>query len=233
MSDFVIIQLVLVVGACLQGLLGLGLGLFSAPVLFLLAPHYVPGPMILNALLLTVLIALRHRQAIDRRLTVFSMAGGAVGVVAAALFITVLAFEHYRLLFGVLILTAVLLSWVGARPPINPTSNLIAGVFSGFIGTVTSAGGAPMGLLYQHADLQQRNANLSVFFLFINLFGIITLWFTGVSGWQDIVLFLQSIPALLLGWWLSRYLEYWANPAGLRSLILLVAFVAGCVTLWW
>lgn len=233
MIEIVLIQLVLVIGACLQGLLGLGLGLFSAPILFLLAPQYVPGPMILNALLLTMLIAARHRHAIDRQLTAFSMAGGAAGVLAAAVFITSLAFEHYRVLFGVLILCAVVLSWVGARPPINKTTNLIAGSLSGFIGTVTSAGGAPMGLLYQHAELKQRNANLSVFFLFINVFGIITLWLTGVSGWQDVLLFLQSVPALLLGWWLSRYVSRWAHPACLRHLILLVAFAAGCVTVWW
>ncbi|ALS99751.1 sulfite exporter TauE/SafE family protein [Lacimicrobium alkaliphilum] len=230
MSDLLLINLVLLCGACLQGLLGFGLGLFCAPLLFLIAPEYVPAPMILNALLLTFLISVTNREAIDTRLTAFAIVGGTIGVSAAGGLMWWLDTEHYPLLFGILIILAVLLSFLGVRPAINRRTNLIAGALSGFMGTTTSAGGAPMGLLYQDAEHSEIKANLSVFFLYINLFGICLLWLTGIAGQGDLLLFLQSVPALLLGWWMSWYLGKRINAYYVRYMILLVALCAGILS---
>lgn len=231
MIEVLLVNLILLIGACLQGLLGFGLGLFSAPLLFLLAPQYVPGPMILNALLLTLLMSIRNHQDLQWRQTRYALAGGTVGVLGAALLMSALVFSQYRMLFGALIVIAVVLSVIGARPALNPRNNLIAGIFSGFMGTATSAGGAPMGLLYQHADPKLRNANLSVFFLYINIFGMIVLWLGGISGWADVWLFIQSIPALLLGWSGAGFVGKHLHGQSLRQLILLVAFAAGMMSI--
>ncbi len=230
MTEVLLINLILLTGACLQGLLGFGLGLFSAPLLFILAPQYVPGPMILNALLLTLLMSIRNHQDLQWRQTSYALAGGTLGVLGAALLMSSLVFAQYRMLFGGLIVVAVLLSVVGARPALSPRNNLIAGIFSGFIGTATSAGGAPMGLLYQHAEPRLRNANLSMFFLYINVFGMLVLWLGGISGWADIYLFLQSIPALLIGWGMSGFVGRHLQAKRLRQMILLVAFAAGLMS---
>lgn len=231
MIEFVLVNLILLIGACLQGLLGFGLGFFSAPLLFLLAPHYVPGPMILNALLLTLLMSIRNHRALEWRQTSFALTGGSVGVVAAALLMSSLAVAQYRMLFGTLMILAVLLSLIGAHPKLSARNNLIAGILSGFMGTTTSAGGAPMGLLYQHAPIPLRNAHLSLFFLYINIFGMVVLWLSGMSGRADLWLFVQSIPALLLGWGLSDIVGRRINGRHLRPMILLVAFAAGLMSL--
>ncbi|MBU1438135.1 MAG: sulfite exporter TauE/SafE family protein [Gammaproteobacteria bacterium] len=230
MIELILVNLILVIGACLQGLLGFGLGFFSAPLLFLLAPQYVPGPMILNALLLTLLMSIRNHNALEWRQTSYALTGGSIGVLAAALLMSSLAVAQYRMLFGTLMIAAVFLSLIGSRPNLSPRNNLIAGMLSGFMGTTTSAGGAPMGLLYQHATPQLRNAHLSLFFLYINIFGIVVLWISGMSSWGDILLFVQSIPALLLGWRLSAVVGRRINGRHLRLLILLVAFVAGLMS---
>lgn len=230
MIEVLLVNLILLIGACLQGLLGFGLGLFSAPLLFLLAPQYVPGPMILNALLLTLLMSIRNHQDLQWRQTSYALAGGTVGVLGAALLMSVLIFSQYRMLFGALIVIAVLLSVIGAKPQLSPRNNFIAGIFSGFMGTATSAGGAPMGLLYQHAPPKLRNANLSVFFLYINVFGMVVLWLGGISGWADLWLFLQSVPALLIGWGMSGFVGRHLPGQRLRQLILLVAFAAGLLS---
>lgn len=231
MIELVLVNLILLIGACLQGLLGFGLGFFSAPLLFLLAPQYVPGPMILNALLLTLLMSIRNHRALEWRQTGFALTGGSIGVLAAAVLMSSLAVSQYRMLFGALMIIAVLLSVIGAHPKLNPRNNLIAGMLSGFMGTTTSAGGAPMGLLYQHAPPQLRNAHLSMFFLYINIFGMIVLWLSGMSGWADIWLFVQSIPALLIGWGLSDLVGRRINARRLRQMILTVAFASGLMSL--
>ena len=64
MTDYILVYLVLIIGSCLQSVIGFGLGLLGAPLIFLIMPELVPGPMILNALLLTTLLAVKHQYDI-------------------------------------------------------------------------------------------------------------------------------------------------------------------------
>ena len=62
MSDLTLLQLLLanlalLAGACLQGVAGYGIGTLSAPLLFLISPALLPAPLVLNAVVLTVLMA--------------------------------------------------------------------------------------------------------------------------------------------------------------------------------
>ncbi|GAB3036636.1 sulfite exporter TauE/SafE family protein [Bowmanella dokdonensis] len=231
MADWLWIYLVLITGACLQSVIGFGLGLLCAPILFLISPALVPAPMILNALLLTLLISIRNRDAIHLKQTSFSILGGTAGVLTAGVVMLFLEPHQYRLLFGISIILAVLLSVVGIKPTISIISNLVASMLSGFMGTTTSAGGAPMGLLYQTAEHRQIKANLSVFFLYINSLGIIVLWLTGAADFADLTLFLQCVPAILIGWLLSALVNNRINSDAVRVLILLVALFSGIASI--
>lgn len=231
LTEWTLIYLVLFVGACLQSVVGFGLGLFCAPILFLILPELVPAPMILNALLLTLLIAVRNHDAINIKQTSFSIIGGTIGVLAAGSVMIFLEYHQYRVLFGVSIVIGVILSAIGFHPRITAFTNMFAGLLSGFMGTVTSAGGAPMGLLYQTAEHKQIKANLSIFFLYINAFGILTLWFTGAAGSRDFVLFLKCLPAILLGWLFSGLLNSRINVDIVRPLVLFVAFCSGLASI--
>lgn len=231
MAEWTLIYLVLFVGACLQSVIGFGLGLLCAPILFLILPELVPAPMILNALLLTLLIAIRNHDAINVRQTAFSVIGGTIGVLVASSVMIFLEHHQYRVLFGVSIVIGVILSAIGFHPRITALTNVFAGTLSGFMGTVTSAGGAPMGLLYQTAEHKQIKANLSVFFLYINAFGILTLWLTGAAGTNDFVLFVKCIPAILLGWGFSWLVNSRINVDIVRPLVLFVAFCSGLASI--
>ncbi|QJR81270.1 sulfite exporter TauE/SafE family protein [Alteromonas pelagimontana] len=227
MTDFILVYIVLIIGSCLQSVIGFGLGLLCAPVVFLLMPELVPGPMILNALLLTTLLSAKHHGEIDLKQTGFSILGGTAGVLVAGSVLLYIDSHQYQLLFGLSILFAVALSLIGVTPRLSVISNLVAAMISGFMGTTTSAGGAPMGLLYQTEEQGKIKANLSIFFVYINLFGILVLWFTGAAGHHDLQLFIQCVPAILLGWILSVFISKNINETRLRQLILLTATLSG------
>ncbi|WP_462159549.1 sulfite exporter TauE/SafE family protein [Pseudoalteromonas sp. GB56] len=227
MADFFWVYIILIIGACLQSVIGFGLGLLCAPVLFWLMPELVPGPMILNALLITGLLSIRHRGAIDKRSTGISIIGGTVGVLIAGSVLSIVKPEQYQLLLGVTIILAVLLSVIGYAPRVSIPNNLVASALSGFMGTTTAAGGAPMGLLYQRQEQQKIKANLSAFFVYINLFGITVLWATGRVNERDFILFVQCIPAILIGWGLSHFINRSLDNRYVRYLILLVAALSG------
>ena len=90
MDDITLLSLLLAnlaifAGAFLQGLAGYGIGTLSAPLLFLISPLFLPGPLILNAVLLTVLILWRSRSSLSFRPVRFAIGGDVVGTLLAVL----------------------------------------------------------------------------------------------------------------------------------------------------
>ena len=72
MSELSLLQLVLgnlalAAGACLQGVAGYGIGTLAAPILFLISPLFIPGPLIMGSILLAVLLLLRNRASLGFR----------------------------------------------------------------------------------------------------------------------------------------------------------------------
>ena len=228
-SDFLLIYCVLIFGACLQSLAGFGLGLLSAPLVYFLNPDLVPGPMILLALLNTAILAHRLRRDIDITKTKISILGGSIGVAVAAIILTHIHSQQFQLIFGLLILFAVVASVLGLKPKVNKLSNFIASFISGVTGTITSAGGAPMGILYQSEEKQSIKANLSAFFVYINLLAIVTLTIMGTIGRQDFIYFIQFAPAILIGLLLAKQLNRKINKEAMRILVLTVAAVSGVI----
>ena len=58
-------SLIMVAGSLLQASIGFGIALFVVPLLVLLNPAFVPGPMLFASLFLASLMALRGREAIE------------------------------------------------------------------------------------------------------------------------------------------------------------------------
>ena len=56
---------IIFVGAVVQASIGFGLAIIAAPLLFVLSADYVPGPITIIALLLSITLTLRHRQKLS------------------------------------------------------------------------------------------------------------------------------------------------------------------------
>ena len=54
------------IGRTLQGVLGFGGGLFAVPILALIHPDFVPGPVLMVNPLLSGLLSMRERGSVDR-----------------------------------------------------------------------------------------------------------------------------------------------------------------------
>ncbi|RDV29347.1 sulfite exporter TauE/SafE family protein [Alteromonas aestuariivivens] len=233
MLEWASIYLLLILGAVLQNTIGFGLGLLCAPILLHLSPELVPVPMILNALLITLIIAWRHHQHVEKRQVSYAILGGTAGVVLASVAMVYIDHQTYRFLFGCIIIVAVLLSLIGIRPKVTNQASAWVGALSGVMGTLTSAGGAPMGLLYQQESRNTIKANLSVFFIYINAAGALGLAVSGYATTDDLINFLLCAPAVLFGWWLSRFVNRRIDGNIIRPLILTVAFLAGIAAVFY
>src|SRR5262245_4862288 len=101
----------------------MGLNLFAIPLLALIDPVYVPGPVLVHGFLLSCLASLRLRESINFRELGLALVGLAAGTLAAALFLVWLPSEHLPRLMGFMILVAVGLSAAGYQ--FNPTKRAV------------------------------------------------------------------------------------------------------------
>lgn len=236
MTDVSLIQIVLanlaiLAGACLQGIAGYGIGTLSAPLLFLVSPLFLPGPLVLNAILLTILMLLRNRGALRLREVRYAVGGGVAGATLAAVTLILVSTKGFELMFGALILAGVALSIGGLKPALNPRNSVIAGAASTYMGTVVAVGGPPMAMIYQNEKGPLVRANMSAFFLVASMFSLIALIASGYLGLRELQLFAVTFPGVVIGFSLSGRLVHHIPLEGLRPIILTVAAIAGIAAL--
>ena len=76
-------MLAVMLGACLQGAVGIGFALFAAPIVVLVQPDLVPGPMLVVGGAVSLLAALREWRRIDVRFAMIAFAGRVPGSILA------------------------------------------------------------------------------------------------------------------------------------------------------
>lgn len=211
--------------ACVQGSIGFAYALLAAPLLALVSPALVPGPVIVSSFVLSALTAFRERASIDKPGVATMLIGRLPGAALAGFVINWLPATSYELLFGGLILCAVLLSMLstGFRP--TRPAQLTAGFFSGLIGTLTSAGGPPIALLYQSASGPEMRSTLNYYFALGALISMAVLTHAGRFGWAEISAGLLLLPAVGFGFWCSNAMRARFDRGRSRSAVLALAAV--------
>ncbi|MCS5636397.1 MAG: sulfite exporter TauE/SafE family protein [Myxococcota bacterium] len=207
-------------GAALQGVAGFGMGLIAAPPLMLIAPEFVPGPLMASGTLLTGLVAYQGRASIDFRGVGHALLGRIVGTALAATFLAFASPRFFSLAFGSLVLLSVALSVSGLRLRLTPVSAGSAGLLSGLMGTISSIGGPPMALLYQHASAARLRSTLAIYFVLGVGFSLAALHLVGRFGWEQFEMALFLCPAMLAGFVLARPLQSRLPEAMVRPLVL-------------
>ena len=224
------IAFTLVVGAMIQGVVGLGLGLVGAPVVALLEPALMPGLMLLLAMLLPVVTLWNEREGIDWSGLAWALPVRVPGTAVGVWLVAVLSDRLLGVAVGVMVLTAVLLTARAVEFPLNRASLSIAGFVSGITGTATSIGGPPLAILYQRQPPRVVRTTLAVYFLIGAALSIVGLLFTGEMTRDEVLLASLLIPTLIVGGLLARPLrDRLAGPA-FRAGVLVVCG-ASAVTL--
>ena len=230
-GEILTVVLTVLFGATLQGSVGFGMGLLASPILILIDPRFVPGPILLSTTVLTVLLVYRERTAIDFHGIQWAMVGRLFGTLLASAILLVVSADQLVLLIGVFILSAVGMSLSGFRfDPIRPVL-VVAGMLSGLLGTVASVGGPPMALVYQHAAGARIRSTMSGFFLLGTILSLGALWYVGRFGAHEIQLTLVMLPSVLTGFVLSKWTAVYVDRGYVRPAVLSVAAGAGLLVI--
>ncbi|MGY3572510.1 sulfite exporter TauE/SafE family protein [Vibrio paucivorans] len=225
-------MLLIFVGSFVQTAIGFGLAIVAAPLLFLISPDYVPAPICLVALFISVLNALKHRANVSIGGLKMALIGRIPGSIAGGVLLVMVSTDMLALWLGVLVLFAVGVSLLPFRIEPTPARMGVAGFFSGFFGTSSAIGGPPMALLLQHQDANQLRGNLSAFFVFSSIISLIIQMPAGFLNWHHVWITIPLIPASWLGYKLAMLTTQSLPKEKIRIGALLLCSVSGLTAVW-
>ncbi|MBF0148264.1 MAG: sulfite exporter TauE/SafE family protein [Magnetococcales bacterium] len=215
------------IGALIQGTIGFGIALIAAPLLLLIKPELIPGPMMFATFFLTSLTWWRERHAVHWRDIGWAWVGRIAGTLAGTAAMVALPSQLLISTMGLLIVVAAVMS-LNIRP-FHPSQKVLgaAGFLSGVMGTMTSAGGPPMLLALQHVSGSRLRATLGAFFTLGIVISLASLTVIDRFGWEEAWQGMSFVPAILLGFSLSNRLLTRINKEWLRRLALVFSGGSG------
>ncbi len=222
-TTLLIAGIVVFTGAVVQGTIGFGLNIIAGPILTMLDPMLVPAPVLMVAMGLGVLLALRERGSIDWSGVGWAMVGRVPGNFLGVLALSVLPLVGFTLVIGLTVLACVALSLITWKPRLSRGSLVIAGTASGAFGTAASIGGPPIALLYQRESGPTIRATLAVFFLLGSFSSLITLGVAGHLRTEHLTAAAILLPFMALGAAVSNPLRRFLHGGRLRVGVLIVA----------
>jgi uncharacterized membrane protein YfcA len=224
-----IIAIAILLASAMQASIGFGMGMLAAPIVAIVDPALIPGTLIMLAALLTLIVALRERQDIDLSGTGWALAGRVPGTVAGALLLSAIPERALAVLLAAVVIFGVLLTSLGWMPAPHRRNLVLAGATSGLLGTATAIGGPPMALVWQNSSGPRLRGTMSGFFLIGSLMSIGMLALTGAVNHTTFVSFAVLIPACLVGYLLSRYVNRVLNRQRQRWAAIAISAVGAAV----
>jgi uncharacterized membrane protein YfcA len=228
--------LIVLFGSLVQAWLGIGFALLGAPLLYLLDPSYVPGPVLLLGFLLACCMSFDKRQALAWRRPLPAILARVPGAWCGSLLLGLLPSAWLGLLLGSCVLLATLTSYRWLALQCSPRNLAVAGFCSGLLGTATAVGGPPMALVYQRRERICGRAELAAFFLLTTPVSVLFVLYQGRMPLDYLHTTLKLVPGVVAGYALARGLEGRLAPRSSRQCLLLLSLLAGggllTISLW-
>lgn len=220
---FIVATAIIVVGATIQGLAGFGMNVLAAPLLFLMEPDLVPGPIILAALLHTVMSAWRERGEINFSAAAWMFTGTVPGIITGVLVSKVLSDTGAGLMIASIILCAVVLQTWGVALPESKPASTATGLAAGFSGSISAVSG-PMAALYlSRLPGPQLRSTLASYFLISGSTTLCTLALFGEFRAEQFGWGLLFMPAVVVGFLVSSPLRKILDRGYVQPAVLIVS----------
>lgn len=235
---FLICAVVACIAGMVRGFAGFGAAMLMTPVFSALLG---PAVGVALCLLLEIAVALPLLpgvvRLVDWRRIGLLLVAAAVGVPVGNLVLTRAEPEPMRWAISAIVLGAVVLLASGWRFSGRPrtATTLAAGVSSGFLNGLAGMAGPPIAFYYLAGDdtVTRVRANLTTYFVFVDLAAIATFASRGLIDWSTGVQGLFLAPAVMLGGVLGGWLFPLASERFYRrlALVLLVGVAIGALIL--
>ncbi len=218
------------VGAVVQGAIGMGIGLVAAPIVTLLDPSLMPGSLLVCGLLLPAMsLATEHRHVDPRVGWVF--AGRIAGTLPGIAIVAALPRDELAIVVGVMTLLAVALTVHAYAVPVTRSTLTGAGFLSAIGATTAAIGGPPMALVYQHADPKTVRSTMALVFVLGSALSLGGLALAGQMTMTELYTGLAFFPFFGVGFLLSLPLRSRLHGAWFRLCVLSVVVASAMAVL--
>ncbi len=208
-SVYIAVFVVMVVGSTVQASVGFGQGLVTAPLLRLLHPELLPGPIVIAGFFVSCMVIVRNSRWGDVDELKPALAGRVVGIGAALVLLASLSDRGLTIVIGAMVLAFVFARLFGVRIERTPAALGIVGAASGVSGTIAALGGAPMALVYaQHSEARDFRGPMGIYQAVGSLLTLIALVAANKMGWHEARLGLLLLPPIIVGSIAAR----WVTP---------------------
>jgi uncharacterized membrane protein YfcA len=222
---------VILTGALLQGVSGLGFAMFSAPVAGLFFPELAPGPLLLLAGALSVLTVRREVRHIVWPVVNSALVGRVAGTLAAGYVIAWFSPRWLSVAFALMILAGVGLNLAGRQFAASLPNMAVAGAASGLMGTITSSGSSPFALVMQSLTPAQMRASLGCIFAIGAAVSLAVLVMVGSFTASRFILGVSLAPFMVGGFLLSSRMTHLIDARRMRGMLLAFAAIGSIAIL--
>ncbi len=229
LTSLIYVFIVTIVGATVQGSVGFGLGFVAVPLLAIVDLRYIPGPLIMAALVLTLLLSYREHKAIQLKGITWVLVGRLVGAIIGIRLLVMIPEKYLSLTFAVMVMLGVLLSISGLRLSLNAKNLLGSGTLSGLMATTSAIGGPPLALIYQDLKGPELRGTLSGIFVVGAIISLLALSTVGYFDFIEFKLSIVLLPGILAGFFLSKYTARILDRGFIRPAILTFSLLSGTI----
>ena len=195
----------------------------AVPLLLLIDPRFIPGPIVVAGTVLNLLSSYRAESSDILPDVRWTIAGQLPGAIGAAIVLTTTPQRLLTLVFAGSVFLAAMASASGWHPPVSNPTLVGAGIASGFFGTVAGIGGPPVALLWQDAGGPALRASLARHFLAGALISIPLLIVAGRLGPNELLVSLALIPGTVLGFAFSGRLTRMLDGRSVRVMVIVLS----------
>ncbi|MGI2096037.1 sulfite exporter TauE/SafE family protein [Shewanella glacialipiscicola] len=199
-QTLILASVVVFLGAITQSLIGFGLAVVASPLLYIVDPQLVPGPVIAMGFTIALLTLMRERGNLEFNGLQYALIGRVPGGFIGASLLLFAPQPILGLSIATIVTVAVILSLYKFSLPVNKKTLFGAGVISGIFGNIAAIGGPPMAILLAGKDASQFRAALSAFFIFSSAIAMAILAITGLLELKHLWLSLMLLPSVILGY---------------------------------
>ena len=216
----------------LQGLIGFGAAMIAMPLLALIMnTKTAVAACNLCCIGMNILMCYTLRGQVDRRKILPLIVGSIPGVAVGTATLQMVDEQMITLMLGGLVVAYALYSLL-IKPVvlrISPNWGFLAGLLTGYVGSVTSAGGPPSAVYTSLMgwEKDELKGTLSAFFLFAGVTVAAGHFICGLTTPEVLGLSGEALPFILLGaYWGNLYANR-VNEASYRKAVLVILVLMG------
>lgn len=191
-------------GAFLQGTFGFGINLISAPLLVLVSPEFIPGPIVIASLISSGLVALREKGSVSRSTVTWALVGRVPGTAVGAGVLVLVGNSRLGPVVGSCVLAAVIVTIIKHSMPKYKMMLVGVGVVSGIMNMLSGLGGTPFALICSDMPGNTARPTISAYVVIGGAFSALVLAIIGQITVVSLQLSLLLMPGVFGGIWLSK-----------------------------